>query len=450
MAQTLPQNVPLPQMQPQSRLRAGPPPRVMAVGSVPARAAGDPRGLANLIYRSRATRSFDSDGFDEIMDVAVARNAREGLTGTLVYDQGRFMQWLEGPQEALDRVLGSIQADSRHTGLEVLRARPIRERAFSDWRMRLAVRRSQPFRLPPGTFEASDAPIDALMTYPEAAPSLLRVLFGTEADNDDRAILPEEVDTQTPLRACVERFVAGLAFSVAFGDIRTTRTPSGNTRELLACARELARLFSAARDEAGTEQVEAICRTAGAGLDDFVRLYGRTAAALGDLWQANVCTGADITVALSELQLVYARMRRHGVIDPDRAVGAFRVMVAQMPGDLHIVGAILQADVLRSRGWTAMSRFPSKGQELLGEVARRRHDCLVLATSSVSPDGEGFERVRALVTALRAASLNPDLVIVVAGRAFTDSPGAFREVGADAAADTPLALPAILRSLLVS
>ncbi len=332
----------------------------------------------------------------------------------------------------------------------MLRARPIRERAFSDWRMRLAVRRSQPFRLPPGTFEASDAPIDALMTYPEAAPSLLRVLFGTEADNDDRAILLETPPAETPLRASVERFVAGLAFSVAFGDIRSTRTPSSNTRELLACARELARLFSAARDEDETAQVEAICRTAGGGLDDFVRLYGRTAAALGDLWQADACTGADITVALSELQLVYSRMRRHGVIDPDRAVGAYRVTVAQMPGDLHIVGSILQADVLRSRGWSAMSRFPSSTQELLNEVARRPLDCLVVATSSVSPDDEGFERLRTLVTALRAVSLNPDLAIVVAGRAFTDSPGAFREVGADAGADTPLALPAILRSLLVS
>jgi hypothetical protein len=419
-------------------------------GSVPARVAGDPTRLANLIYRSQATRSFESGGFDEIMDVAVARNAREGLTGTLVYDQGRFMQWLEGPQEALDRVLDSIRADSRHTGLEVLRARPIRERAFSDWRMRLAVRRSQPFRLPPGTFEASDAPIDALMTYPEAAPSLLRVLFGTEADNDDRAILLETPPAETPLRASVERFVAGLAFSVAFGDIRSTRTPSSNTRELLACARELARLFSAARDEDETAQVEAICRTAGGGLDDFVRLYGRTAEALGDLWQADACTGADITVALSELQLVYSRMRRHGVIDPDRAVGVYRVTVAQMPGDLHIVGSILQADVLRSRGWSAMSRFPSSTQELLNEVARRPLDCLVVATSSVSPDDEGFERLRTLVSALRAVSLNPDLAIVVAGRAFTDSPGAFREVGADAGADTPLALPAILRSLLVS
>jgi methylmalonyl-CoA mutase cobalamin-binding subunit len=449
MAQTLPHN-PLPQGQPNSRLGAGPVSANARAGSVPARVAGDPRGLANLIYRSEATQNFDSGRFDQIMDVAVARNAREGLTGTLVYDQGRFMQWLEGPQEALDRVLGSIRVDSRHTGLEVLRARPIRERAFSDWRMRLAVRRSQPFRLPPGTFEASDAPIDALMTYPEAAPSLLRVLFGAEADNDDRAILVDITPQETHLRACVERFVAGLGFSAAFGDIRSARTPSGNTRELLACARELARLFSAARDEAETAQVEAICRTAGAGLDDFVRLYGRTAAALGDLWQADVCTGADISVALSELQLVYTRMRRHGVIDPDRGVGAYRVTVAQMPGDLHIVGAILQADVLRSRGWTAMSRFPSSGQELVHEVTRDRLDCVVVATSSVSPDDEGFERVRALVTALRAASLNPDLAIVVAGRAFTDNPGSFREVGADAGADTPLALPAILRGLLVS
>ncbi|MGI1663044.1 BLUF domain-containing protein [Palleronia sp. KMU-117] len=414
-------------------------------GMVPAQAAGNAGALTNLIYRSKATSAFDAPALADLLSVAVRRNADERLTGTLVYDQGRFVQWLEGPRASLDRVVSAIRVDPRHAEFEVLRERTIRERAFSDWQMRLAVRRSQPFLAPQGALQATDAPLDALISYPDAAPSLLRVLFNIEADNDDRVLRPDGAR----LRTSVERFVSGLGFSPVFDDTQPDRAPADISTELAACARELARLFSSEQDDIDSQRVEALCRTAGRGLDDFVRLFGRTASTLGDLWHDNRCTEADIAVALSEMQITYARMRRHGVVDPDRNVGAFKVMVAQMPGDLHIVGSILKADVLRSRGWSAVSRFPATRDELLKELSQNDFDGLVIATSRVSSSTVDLDRLRALVTDVRNVSCNRRIVIVVGGRVFTDSPLAWREVGADAAADTPLALPPVLKTLLV-
>lgn len=414
-------------------------------GTVPATAAGDPQGLANLIYRSRATSAFDLPCLSDLLDDAVSRNSNEALTGTLVYDQGRFMQWLEGPRASLDKVVGSIRKDPRHAEFEVLRERPIRERAFSDWQMRLAVRRDQPILLPLGTLQAPDAAMDALQSYPDAAPSLLRVLFGTEAGNDDRS--PARQDH--PLRATVERFVSGLGFSPVFEETLPGRANSDLPPELVACANELARLFSSDHEEIDSARVEVLCRTAGRGLDDFVRLFGRMASRLGDLWHDNRCTEADIAVALSEMQICYSRMRRHGVVDPDRAVGAFKVIVAQMPGDLHIVGTILKTDVLRSRGWNAAPRFPATREELLREIGRTEFDGLVIATSPVSQQNVDFDKLGKLIDDVRAASKNRGIVVVVGGRIFTDNPLAWHVVGADAGVDSPLGLPAVLRTLLV-
>jgi methylmalonyl-CoA mutase cobalamin-binding subunit len=417
-----------------------------ATPSVPARAAGDPEGLSHLIYRSKATPRFDMPGLASLLRTAVSRNSSERLTGTLVYDQGRFIQWLEGPKSALDRVVHSIRHDDRHAEFEVLRERPIRERAFSDWQMRLAVRRNQPVLLPADTLQASDAPLDALLSYPDAAPSLLRVLFNTDADNIDGAV---SSPAGAPLRKTVERFVSGLGFSPIFDDVRPELAPSDDTRALAACARELARLFSSDQDDVDSARVEALCRTAGRGLDDFVRLFGRTAETLGDLWHDNRCSEADIAVALSEMQIVYARMRRHGVLDPDRMVGEFKVMVAQMPGDLHIVGTILKADVLRSRGWSAVSRFPATRDELLRELSQSDFDGLVIATSRVSANSIDLDRLRLLIDDAREVSRNRSIIIVVGGRLFSDNPTAWREVGADGGASSPLGLPPVLKTLLV-
>jgi methylmalonyl-CoA mutase cobalamin-binding subunit len=414
--------------------------------SVPARAAGDPEGLSHLIYRSRATPAFDTPGIASLLRTAVARNATERLTGTLVYDQGRFTQWLEGPRSALERVVQSIRHDPRHTDFEVLRDRPIRERAFSDWQMRLAVRRTQPLFVPAGTLHASDGPLDALISYPDAAPSLLRVLFNTDADNLDEAVTSPDA---APFRRTVERFVSGLGFSPVFDDPRPDPVPTDDTRALAACARELARLFSSDQEDVDSNRIEALCRTAGRGLDDFVRLFARTAETLGDLWHDNRCSEADIAVALSEMQIVYARMRRHGVLDPDRMVGEFKVMVAQMPGDLHIVGAILKADVLRSRGWSAVSRFPATRDELLKELSESDFDGLVIATSRVSARSIDLDRLRHLIDDAREVSRNRSIIIVVGGRLFSDNPTAWREVGADGMAETPLGLPPVLKTLLV-
>ena len=92
----------------------------------PSNVVSQPRELAeaapltSLVYRSRAVAPFDEAGLQNLLASAQRRNREAAVTGMLIYDDGRFIQWLEGPAEGVARVWQVTRADSRHTDIEVL------------------------------------------------------------------------------------------------------------------------------------------------------------------------------------------------------------------------------------------------------------------------------------------------------------------------------------------
>ena len=91
--------------------------------------------LYGLVYVSTATPRADIAEIEGLLDRAQVSNSRAGLTGVLLYDGGNFMQYVEGPAEALARVYASIRGSSLHTGvIEILRE-PMRAREFPEWSM---------------------------------------------------------------------------------------------------------------------------------------------------------------------------------------------------------------------------------------------------------------------------------------------------------------------------
>lgn len=111
-----------------------------AAPSSPASApAVAPPLLFRLVYCSR---SAIGDAHDDVVReiariLAVSRrdNARDGITGALLYDEDCFAQVLEGPLEAVERVFERIRRDRRHNDVTVLENAPQRERLFVHWSM---------------------------------------------------------------------------------------------------------------------------------------------------------------------------------------------------------------------------------------------------------------------------------------------------------------------------
>lgn len=91
--------------------------------------------LSHLLYRSSGRHDrFDRD-CDDIVAVARERNALAGLTGFLHAEEGVFVQWLEGPSQAIAPVIDSIMGDTRHRDVTIFSRGGIEMRQFPNWSM---------------------------------------------------------------------------------------------------------------------------------------------------------------------------------------------------------------------------------------------------------------------------------------------------------------------------
>ena len=91
--------------------------------------------LHALVYVSTATRTLSDDELRHLLERARTRNAKEGVTGVLLYSHGNFIQYLEGPASGIEKVYSVIKADPQHHGIIELMNETIESREFSDWSM---------------------------------------------------------------------------------------------------------------------------------------------------------------------------------------------------------------------------------------------------------------------------------------------------------------------------
>jgi hypothetical protein len=93
------------------------------------------RSLISLIYASRSTEFFHEHEIPDLLQQARIANARQEITGMLLYVSGSFLQVLEGQPEMVDVVFSRIIWDKRHTQSRLIGRESIVERAFEGWTM---------------------------------------------------------------------------------------------------------------------------------------------------------------------------------------------------------------------------------------------------------------------------------------------------------------------------
>ncbi|KPP81137.1 MAG: hypothetical protein HLUCCA04_09105 [Oceanicaulis sp. HLUCCA04] len=111
--------------------------RTLTLGRSRAGLQGEP--LARLVYLSVCAVPRGKGHFRaEIADIISAcerNNTPAGITGILIHDRGRFIQLLEGPEEAINRLFERIRSDTRHTRVALLLHEPCSRRVTPDWSM---------------------------------------------------------------------------------------------------------------------------------------------------------------------------------------------------------------------------------------------------------------------------------------------------------------------------
>ena len=90
--------------------------------------------LIHLLYVS-LLRDGDESVLPAILESARRHNARQGITGMLLYRNGHFLQVLEGPSAAVQETYGRILQDERHRYVCKLDELRVERRAFGQWTM---------------------------------------------------------------------------------------------------------------------------------------------------------------------------------------------------------------------------------------------------------------------------------------------------------------------------
>ena len=88
-----------------------------------------------LIYASRMAPGCDLDTVNEILEVARRRNDEAGISGILFFKLGQFIQYLEGPEEAVRQLFAKISRDPRHEDVRLLTFQKIQQPNFGAWSM---------------------------------------------------------------------------------------------------------------------------------------------------------------------------------------------------------------------------------------------------------------------------------------------------------------------------
>jgi hypothetical protein len=360
--------------------------------------------VASLAYRSRARKPQTDRELSVLVEAAQQRNRARAITGQLIYDDQRFFQWLEGPGDELKDLWEAIKRDPRHTDIEVLGNQQIPARFFGDWNMLLATKFQGP--------QNENTPVKADELLPDLIKNLVIPKVAAK-----HAAKPKKI-------------------------LSSPAHPRVN---------ELAKLFTAADANAALQLFNELHDL----VTDLPTFYSSViepaARRLGDAWESGECSEFTLSIALCRLQTA---VRSIGSLSPWQTTGDAglrAVLVAPQPGELHMLGAVLDDDVLLRAGWQTHLELPANDKAIEKLVSETWFDALDLNLSMVFSREHWLPRLTETIAKARIASCNPELVVVVGGRVFYEQPGLEKTVGADGALATSADVGSlIMRELMAS
>ena len=162
----------------------------------------------------------------------------------------------------------------------------------------------------------------------------------------------------------------------------------------------------------------------------FLGLFAQTARRLGELWVADLCDFTQVTIGVGRLQQLlreFARSIRTNTCDwvPGR-----RALLAPTPGEQHTFGMLIVGEFLRRAGWDVTGE-PAASREQLCDIVRDEWYGLVGLSLSSESHAKALMRD---IRAIRRASRNEDIGVIVGGRVFAENPELATRVKADAMA----------------
>jgi hypothetical protein len=118
--------------------------------------------------------------FNEARLRALRRDPRNlyrlGITGLLLYEDGNFLQVLEGNQETVMKLVSMIKESPGHKGFQVLLTDTSEQRLFSDWSLAFRELNDKALAETPGFSDFSNTPFTGTEFSAQTAPCMKLLL----------------------------------------------------------------------------------------------------------------------------------------------------------------------------------------------------------------------------------------------------------------------------------
>lgn len=162
----------------------------------------------------------------------------------------------------------------------------------------------------------------------------------------------------------------------------------------------------------------------------FMQVFAPAARLLGDLWREDLVSFAEVTIGLTRLQQLLHTLRNGFECSGGMAWNGYRALLAPAPGEQHSFGLNVVESFLLRGGWQVETLWGARETEIIRTVRREPFDLLGISLSC----DVLLDRLGATIEAVRRASANRGLKILVGGRYFVAHPDKVASVGADACA----------------
>jgi methanogenic corrinoid protein MtbC1 len=384
--------------------------------------------MSVLAYRSLAVSNPTNAEVQQLVRDSQSRNKAERLTGVLVYDRGAYFQWLEGPTQGIRRVWNSILNDPRHRQVTVLRDEFIEDRIFEGWDLRIALGAQVSIEAAVAAMDCSTTVLQRVIGKPKSLVELSwEDVFAT-------IVIPR-------LREVHGRDARGFKPHQRTAAIWHADLDTGE---------KLARVLIAPRSIDTSHFVDTLLEQ-GANFNALYKeVFEPAQLQLGKLCDEHLCDEFHLTVGLTRLQLELQRVNA-AMPAEHSCKPAHSMLLSSQPDETHRVGLLMSSEVFNRRGWDVMCEFPNDDEMLNDVVHARWFDVLKLSQSGSLRRDSRLPAMRATIDAVRAASLNPALIVMVDGRTFLERPKAYQAIHANAMSGSVLeAVPLAERLLNVS
>lgn len=172
-------------------------------------------------------------------------------------------------------------------------------------------------------------------------------------------------------------------------------------------------------------------------------LLARTARHLGALWEDDRLSFVDVTIGVARLQKILCIFS--GVGENPVAKAHHRAALCAMQGERHIFGLDMVCCFMRRAHWD-VDLHKDVGTGFVVDLVT--HDWFAVMGFTLSSE-LGLDALCRAIRSGRAASVNPEIGIIVGGPLFRKRPGLVTQVGADAMAEDAASATLLAKKLLL-